>query len=452
MRRQRTNHNQSQLASGFNKGLLTGWRNLVSAVRSDANGRDDGTASRLIVRRSDSQSRSKTIIRRHRPDYLIVLFMSILMLIGLILIFAISPQRANAINNSYGYEKIGEYYFFIKQLISLALCVVAFVVASKLPANWWQKNFHFFLALGLGLSFLLFFLSKIGSSLAVCTYGACRWLQIGPIGTLQVSEVLKFCLLVFFSTIWAFFARRQALLSRQSLTYSVLVMLLSLLIIIVFQNDLGTGLSLAFMFFAMLWVAGVDKRAVLGLVAVGVLGFVGMVLVRPHRVGRFETFLRGDNVEMTDETRHIIESKIALGSGGFFGVGIGRSVQSTGYLPEAINDSIFSIIGEVFGFVGSVAVVGLFVALAWRLLRGAIYSHDKFSQLIFAGVFGWIFAHLFINIGSMVGLVPMTGITLPFLSYGGTSIVFIAAALGLAFNMSQYTAHVPYQEDADGQH
>lgn len=450
--RQSCNHNnddRNQLVSRFSSGFWSEWRNFISSVRSDADESKEGSASRLVVRRSSSHPPSRVIIRRHRPDYLIVLFMSILMLIGLILIFAISPQRANAINNNYGYEKIGEYYFFIKQLISLALCVAVFIVTSKLPAKWWQKNFHFFLAVGLGLSFLLFFLSKINSSLAICTYGACRWLRIGLVGTLQVAEVLKFCLLIFFATTWAFFARRQALLSRQNLIYSALIMLLSLLAIVVFQNDLGTGLSLAFIFFAMLWVAGVNKKVVLGMVVIGALGFIGMVLAKPHRVGRFEIFLQGDNVEMTDETRHIIESKIALGSGGFWGVGIGRSVQSTGYLPEAINDSIFSIIGEVFGFIGSVTVIGLFVALAWRLLRGAIYSHDKFSQLIFAGAFGWIFAHLFINIGSMVGLVPMTGITLPFLSYGGTSMVFIAATLGLAFNMSQYTAHTPYQEGTD---
>ena len=119
----------------------------------------------------------------------------------------------------------------------------------------------------------------------------------------------------------------------------------------------------------------------------------------------------------------------------------GNSVQATGYLPEAINDSVFAIIGETFGFVGSVLVLVLFSALLLRLLRISDHLVDMPMRLAVAGVWGWLVAHVILNIASMLGIFPLTGITLPLLSFGGTSMVFIAAALGLAFQLSRYTAH-----------
>ena len=168
---------------------------------------------------------------------------------------------------------------------------------------------------------------------------------------------------------------------------------------------------------------------------------LGFVAVKPHRMARVMTFLKGDSTEITDSTRHIIQAKIAVGSGGMFGLGIGKSVQATGYLPEAINDSIFAIIGEVFGFAGCIVVVGLFAALVARLLKNVATSHDAFNRLLITGAAAWVFSHFAINITSMLGIAPMTGITLPFLSYGGTSMIFVAGVLGLAFNASQFTAH-----------
>ena len=143
---------------------------------------------------------------------------------------------------------------------------------------------------------------------------------------------------------------------------------------------------------------------------------------------------------------------IALGTGGLTGRGIGKSIQSTGYLPEAINDSIFAVIGEIFGFAGTVLVVVLFAALLLRVLRVAEYSPDMTRRLVVAGIFGWLFAHFFMNIASMIHLAPLTGITLPFLSAGGSSMLFSGAALGIVFQLSRYTAHKPIDiggQDAD---
>ena len=189
-------------------------------------------------------------------------------------------------------------------------------------------------------------------------------------------------------------------------------------------------------------VAGVRARvgAVLlaGAVGLGVL----MIVIAPHRIERVAAFLQGDNADLSDAASyHIVHAKIAIGTGGWNGVGIGNSVQATGYLPEAINDSVFAIMGETFGFIGLVVILALFTALLFRLLRVADRLPTLHERLLAIGVFGWLAAHVILNVAAMTGVFPLTGITLPLLSFGGTSMVFIAGALGLAFQLSSYTNH-----------
>ena len=172
--------------------------------------------------------------------------------------------------------------------------------------------------------------------------------------------------------------------------------------------------------------------------AVGVISIVAF----PHRMERILTF----GAEDSSDAYHIENALIAIGTGGLFGVGVGNSVQATGYLPESINDSVFAVMGETFGFVGLVAVVGCFTLLLLRLLRTARYLPDDRESLVVVGIFAWATAHVVINIASMTGLIPLTGITLPLLSYGGTSMLLMAAALGLALQLSCYTAREPRRE------
>lgn len=393
-------------------------------------------------------NQAKVIIRRHKPDYLIVLFMALLMLVGLILIYAVGPQRVNALNNDAGKQLYGQDYFFYRHLISVVLAGAVFVVCSRLPLTFWRKYLPWFLGLGFGLSALLFVSAKLDLPIAQCVNGACRWLKFGGF-TLQVAEVLKFCLLIFFSYFWAYFASRAQVNAISNLVYSGIIFLLAVAAVVILQTDLGTGISMVLILLAMIWTAGLDKKKLGYAVIILTVAIVGSVIVKPHRVKRVSTYfqdlmIREDqSLTQSDQNHHINQAKIAVGSGGLVGLGIGRSVQATGYLPEALNDSIFAIIGEVFGFVGGVGILALYLALAWRLLRGVEYSHHQFSQIWFAGAFAWLGSHVFINIGSMTGLIPMTGITLPFLSYGGTSMLFVAGVLGVAFNLSRFLAHIP---------
>lgn len=381
-------------------------------------------------------------VRRHRPDYLIILYMGLLMLFGLIIIYAIGPQRANVLNNAYGYD-YSDTYFFIKQTISLVLALAAFAVAATLPYQWLTKNSGKVLVFGLIACGVLAIAGWTGIAIAQCSLGACRWFDLGPLGSLQPAEILKFGMLVFV----AGFLGAKAVQGKVNNLHETLIPLafltaIALLFIVVIQRDLGTGISLVCILLAMLMVGGVSKKigAVIGAAALVVGGI--LILSAPHRIDRVLTFLQGDNSSVDDPASyHIEHAKIAIGSGGPFGVGIGNSVQATGYLPEAINDSVFAIMGETFGFFGLMAILALFVALLLRLLKVMDHLVDIRLKLLVAGVFGWFGAHVILNIASMIGIFPLTGITLPLLSFGGTSMIFIAAALGLVFQLSRYTVH-----------
>lgn len=427
-----------------------GWLGqFVAIIRQIQRGYEPAVKSKTGQVRRTSKVKQPLIVRRHRPDYLIPLFLLIIMLTGLILIYSISPQRANAQNNLLGDTIYGQNYYFVRHLVSAFLAACTFLIFSLVPMAWFRRFVGWILAAGFIGAAFLFLLSRTSPDL-VCSLGACRWLRFGPI-SIQVAELLKFCLLVFFSFFWAFFVRRGQINHHLNLVSSLIISGLALFSVVVLQNDLGSGVALLAVLLAMVLMAGIKVRY-LALVAVliVVLG-AAMVIAKPHRASRVTTFFTDsttpiDEVEINDQNRHIIQAKIAVGSGGLLGLGVGKSVQATGYLPEAINDSIFAIIGEVFGFVGTGLVLSLYLVLLYRLLVGLAYSHQPLNQLWFAGTFAWIFAHVVINIGSMIGLMPMTGITLPFLSYGGSSMLFVAAALGVAFNLSRYTAHTPVTE------
>lgn len=430
--------NQRQGRTNFREdvSLKAAWRGFLDTVRQ-ASGTTSSTerVRRLpVMNKSASQT---AVVRKHRPDYKIVMFMALLMLVGLVLIYAIGP-RVN-INNQTA--------FFVKQLISMALAIAGFVIVSKIPLTTIRRLALPILVIGLGAGLLLLILStgpfyKLG--LAQCANGACRWFKIGGLGTIQVAEIIKLSLIVFLATLWKYFADRGQINSSHNIVYSVLIISLALLMVVGWQNDLGTGIALIAIAAAMLWAAGIKRTLVMSLAIVLVIGGALAVAIKPHRVARVMTFLQGDSAAITDANRHIIQAKIAVGSGGMFGLGIGNSIQATGYLPEAVNDSIFAIIGEMFGLVGCLAIIALFVGLIGRLYRGAALSHDMFNRLLMTGAATWVLAHFLINTTSMLGIAPMTGITLPFLSFGGTSIVFVAVAIGLAFNASRFTAHSLY--------
>ena len=393
-------------------------------------------------RRARSTDARDTVVRRHRPDYMIALFTGILMLLGLITIYSIGPQRANVLNNAMG-SNFSDSYFFIKQTVSTILAIVAFAVAASIPYALVIKHASKLFIVGLVSCLVLALAGLAGLSFAEEINGATRWFDLGILGSIQPAEIVKFGLLAYLAVFLGKRIKEGELNSwSRTLLPAGAMAGAALLFIVVIQKDMGTGISLMAIIATMLFVAGVNKKIGLTLLAVLLIAGSVMVFTAPHRVARVMTFLQGDNTSTDDSgAYHIQHAKIAIGSGGLNGVGIGNSVQATGYLPEAINDSVFAILGETFGFVGLVALIALFVALLMRMLKVLDHLVDIRLKLLAAGVFGWFGAHVILNIAAMIGIFPLTGITLPLLSFGGTSMLFMAAALGLVFQLSRYTVH-----------
>lgn len=376
--------------------------------------------------------------RRHRPDYQLILFMGILMLIGLVVLYAISPARVEVINVSGG--SLDQAHFMQKQLLYLSIGLVAFGFAAVTPIRWWQGRTSLILLAGFAACALLAFLGLfLDGGIIIKAGGATRWFDIG-IGSFQPAELLKFGLMLFVA---GFLARRmrEGTLNSMSDTLLPLAFVLGLasLFVIVFQKDMGTGITMLGMITTMLIVAGLKLR-LLGLALASLIG-AGLLLIvtSPHRIERVVTFF--DPTANDTSSYHITQAAIALGSGGLTGKGLGQSVQAFGYLPEAVNDSIFAILGETFGFIGVVAIIVIFFALLKRIVKVMDHVADPVLRLIVAGVFGLIATHTLVNIGAMTGVFPLTGVTLPFLSFGGTSLLFTMLGLGLVFQISRYTTH-----------
>ena len=379
--------------------------------------------------------------RKHKSD-LVILFATLgLMALGLIIIYAIGPMRANVLNNTYGTDYDSN-YFFLGQLRSVGLSLIAFFAAFKLiPYKYIQKYAKPFMIFALILSGLLWILSLTGSSLAKCELGECRWFQLGSF-SFQPAEVLKLALTIYLAD---FLARKReaGVIGKWQEFWLPLIIVcgLSLFLVVIAQGDLGTGVALIAIIFGMLLAAGVPARQYLIMLALVLAVSVGAVATSSHRMERVNAWLTTlTGGESSDSTYHVENAMLAIGTGGFFGVGIGNSVQATGYLPESINDSVFAIMGETFGFVGLFLVIVVFAALLLRTLKVAKLTESADARLFTVGVFSWTLAQVAVNIMAMTSLVPVTGITLPLLSYGGTSMVFIAFALGLVLQISCYTS------------
>ena len=218
----------------------------------------------------------------------------------------------------------------------------------------------------------------------------------------------------------------------------------SLFLIVVSQKDLGSAVPLGVIALTILFVAGIKIWKIMILFAVILALGVGMILSSPHRRERLFTFT-GKGDATTDY--HIENALITVGSGGLLGVGIGNNVQTAGYLPESITDSMFAVISEMWGFVGAVAVIGLYVHLFMEILKVANTSENLYFRLVTMGVFAWLFSQVAVNISAMIALIPLTGITLPLLSKGGTSLLITCFSLGLVINISRFTARTEISDD-----
>ncbi len=366
--------------------------------------------------------------RKHRPDYWLLVWCASLLAVGLIVVYAISPALGAA-------QNVSGSYFVNKQMLAIGLSLVAFTVTAKVPLKWWRQAYRPILVVA-GLATLLALVIPVNPA-----YPAHRWVRLGGF-SFQSVELVKFAVMIWLA---GFLAERirQGVITSSKLTLRPLIITLVGIGVMVagVQSDLGSTGVIVAMMGSMAYVAGLPLGRIFLIGGIVSIGLVLAISATPYRRARLQTFLHPEsNCQSTGY--QACQALIAVGSGGMIGLGLGSSVQAYGYQPEAANDSIFAIFAEQFGFIGSILLLLVFVAFFSRLKSIVERLPDDFSRLLVVGALAWLSSQALVNIGAMIGLLPLKGITLPFISYGGTSVVFAAAAVGLAFQASQYTAYV----------
>lgn len=364
------------------------------------------------------RNRKTTLLKQSKSfDQKLFFLVIALVVIGIIAIADVSaPQSLN----NYG----DKFYLLKEQAVSAAIGLVLFFAISRIKYTFWEKVATplFFVSLSLLLMVLM---QKFGIS----ALGARRWISIGPIN-FQPSEIVKFSICVYFAKV--------AASNKPALSYFIPLALVAGLIML--QPDLGTTLVVLVIGFSQIFVSNVSLLYLAGSVAVGVVATILLILFSPYRKARLMTFFESSS-DPLGQSYHIRQILLAIGSGGIFGVGFGASRQKFLFLPEASTDSIFAVIAEELGLIGALAIIFLFVFFVIRGLKIAKNAPDKFSAVLATGISAWIGGQAFLNIASMVALVPLTGIPLPFISYGGSSLVMILSACGILLNISKFINH-----------
>jgi cell division protein FtsW len=362
--------------------------------------------------------------RPKSPDY--VIFFAIIGLLGFGIVMVYSASAVSAYVN---YND--SYYFLKRQIIWAVLGILAMLLTMNIDYHAWRN-----LAKPIMLVTLLLLVLVLVPGLGKVVNGARRWLGFGSL-YLQPSEIAKLCMVLFT-------ANRLALTQDKigSFMKGVAPQLAILLVVfglILKEPDLGTALVIGGTVFILLFAAGAKLAHLGSLGAVGVLGIVGLIIAEPYRLKRLLAF-SDPWADPLNSGYHIIQSLYAIGSGGLFGVGLGRSREKFLYLPEPHTDFIFAILGEELGFIGTATVLILFFLFAWRGFKIAISAPDVYGSLLAAGITSMIILQALMNIAVVTASMPVTGIPLPFLSFGGSALIFTMAGVGILLNVSRYVS------------
>lgn len=347
----------------------------------------------------------------------------ILVILGLVFVADIStPQALNFFND--------KFYFFRQQAIWAGIGIVAMIIISNIHYSFWRKIAvpFFFLSC---LLLVIVLIPGVGLS----ALGARRWISFGPIN-FQPSEIVKLALALYLAKVSeSKHIKNVADGKKKPLAFFIPLALVCGLIML--QPDLGTTLVIGLLGIVQIFVSGVPIMYFLGSLFAGIIAVAGLIIVSPYRKDRLMTFLQITS-DPLEKGYHIRQVLLALGSGGLFGLGIGQSRQKYLFLPEASTDSIFAAIAEEIGFIGSFVLILLFAYFVLRAFKIVSNAPDQFSKILSIGITTWIGGQIILNLSSMIALTPLTGIPLPFFSYGGTSLLMILASCGILLNISKY--------------
>ena len=352
-----------------------------------------------------------------------ILFFTVILLslFGLLMIYSSSNIWANyKFNDSFHYLKYQGFFFFIGLFIMILISRVDYHLYFKCSNKILLVSF---------ILLILVLVPGIGS----IRNGSRSWFGIGPLG-IQPSEAAKISLIIFTSKYLSLNERYVSNFFKGIVP--VLLIVITFFGLIMLQPDLGTGLILLLSVISILFIAGASMRFFLGGGIVGLIGVIILIIIAPYRMNRITSFINPWNDPLGTGFQ-MIQSLYAIGPGGLLGLGLGKSIQKHFYLPEPQTDFIFSIISEEFGVMGSVIVVGLFVILFYRGIKICLNTNDLFSKYLSFGILFQLIFQTIMNLFVVVGLIPVTGVTLPFLSYGGSSLLVSMASIGIILNISR---------------
>jgi cell division protein FtsW len=385
----------------------------------------------LPLRRSPRDT--ETTLRAGHPAVILSVAVAGLVLLGLIMILSASSVESFA---TYG----SSFLFFKKQLIGAAFGIVGFIFFVRLDYHRLSGYGYALMVVVVGL-----LLAVLVPGVGVVAGGSARWLNFGPM-SFQPSELAKLALILFAADVFS----RKLESSFDSFAHTVVPIIPALAILAVLilkQPDLGSMLVLGGIGMSLLFVAGAPVRYVAPLLAGAAVLTTVASLAEPYRRARILAFLN----PWADPFRtgyHTIQSLIAMGSGGWFGVGLGASRQKWMYIPNAHTDFIFAILGEETGVVGSLFVLGLFAFVTFMGVRTARRAPDRYGTLIASGITAWVALQALINIGAVTAALPITGVPLPLVSYGGTSLLILLCAMGILVNIAYQGEMSPAQRAA----
>ncbi len=357
------------------------------------------------------------------PDYLVMLSTGLLVILGLQTVwsatFGISLAEYGDVN-----------YYVTRQGLWAFIGGVVMVVLARLDYHRWRRW---------SIAILVVAVAALAAiqmpGFGVASYGAARWLKLGPLPPVQPSEFVKLALIIYLSAWLSSGESRFRSLRAGVIPFVLLVSLVGGLVML--QPDMGTTLVIALVATTTFFLAGAQLRHMLLLAASGGGAMVLLVLGAGYRQERLSSFLTLSQ-DFQGRDFHIMQSLIALGSGGITGLGPGASRQKFFYLPDSHTDSIFAVLGEELGLLGAVVTIALFALLVFRCFRLARQAPDDFGALLTSSIGCWIAYQSFINIGGITRSIPLTGITLPFISSGGSSLASFMAAIGLVLSVSRY--------------
>ncbi len=363
----------------------------------------------------------------HAPDYQLIGVTIFLVVAGLIILSSASSVL--------GFQKFGDTFYYLKRQVLFGLLpgIVAFFVLYRIDYQVWKKYSFSLLLLSI-LLLVAVFVPGIGQELG----GSRSWIIIGGF-SLQPSEIVKLTFLLYLA---GWLEKRSQGISDMMVGLVPFTVILTVIAgLIILQPDIGTLTVIVAISLIAYFAAGAPIAHLASIGALGIAGFVALIKAAPYRMARLTVFLQPDT-DVQGIGYQLRQSILAVGSGGLFGLGLGYSRQKFAYLPEVAGDSIFAIAAEELGFFVSTIIVIAFVYFVMRGLRIARYAPDMYGRIVATGIVGWIGWQAFVNMGAIIGLLPLTGIPLPFISHGGTALMTTLAAFGILINISRQTGHI----------